>query len=151
MPTRKPKKVFDVKKINGIEIRQRISDGYIDAISICDACDKDFADFMQVRFTKRFLTELSRDTKLMESELIQKQDGVDEIWVHPLIALNLSQWASPKIAVKIPQWIMQWYCSNNKSDFVSTSGVRFEDIDPTFTSMIQKATQFNPDKINAEK
>ena len=106
---------------------------------------------MQVRFTKRFLIELSRDTKLMESELIHKEDGVDEIWVHPLIALNLSQWASPKIAVKIPQWIMQWYCANNKSDFVSSSGVHFEDIDNNFTSMIRQAAQFNPDKVNAEK
>lgn len=151
MPTRKPKKFFEVKKINGIEIRQRLSDGYIDAIGICDACDKDFADYMQVRFTKRFLTELSRDTQLSEAELIQKESGVDEIWVHPMMALNLSQWAAPKIAIKIPQMIMEWYCKNNQQNFVSSSGVRFEDIDSGFATMIRKASQYNPDTTNTKK
>ena len=146
MPTRKPKKFFEMKKINGIEIRQRLSDGYMDAIGICDACGKDFADYMQIRFTRRFLTELSRGTGLTESELVQEEEGVDEIWVHPMVALNLSQWASPKIAVKVPQMIMEWYGKNRHPDFVTSSGVRFEDIDPDFAAMISRAANYNPGK-----
>lgn len=157
MPTRKPKKTFEMKKVNGIEIRQRLSDGYIDAIAVCDACDKDFADYIQIRFTKRFLAELSRDTGISESDLIQKEDGIDEIWVHPQVAVNLSQWASPKLAVLIPKRVFEWLSKNNKQEdpvvttaFISSSGVKFEDIDPTFTAMISKAANFNPNNEDTE-
>ena len=157
MPTRKPKKSFEMKKVNGIEIRQRLSDGYMDAMAICDACDKDFADYIQIRFTKRFLVELSRDTGINESDLIQKEDGVDGIWVHPQIAINLAQWASPKLAVIIPKWALEWSIKSAKTmeptekpKFVSSSGVKFEDIDPSFAAMISKAAKFNPDEDNTE-
>lgn len=115
MPTRKPKKSFEMKKVNGVEIRQRLSDGYIDATAICDACDKDFSDYAQIRFTKRFITELSHETGIDETVLLQKADGVAEIWVHPLIAINISQWASPKLAVKVPKWILEWYANEAKN------------------------------------
>ena len=121
-----------MKKVNGIEIRQRLSDGYIDAMAICDACDKEFSDYAQIRFTKRFIAELSRETGIEETVLLQKSDDADEIWVHPQVAINISQWASPKLEVTV------------KSE--STSGVKFEDIDPDFTAMIGKAARYNPDK-----
>ncbi len=153
MPTRKPKKSFEMKKVNGIEIRQRLSDGYMDAMAICSACDKEFADYIQVRITQRFLRELSRSTGINETELIQKAEGVDEIWVHPQIAINMAQWASPKLAVKIPQWIIEWYVKQEtvtpKEVTVktkSTSGVKFEDIDHDFAALIGKAAKFNPDR-----
>lgn len=153
MPTRKPKKSFEMRKVNGIEIRQRLSDGYMDAMAICDACDKDFADYVQVRFTQRLVRELSRSTGMNETELIQKAEGVDEIWVHPQLAINLSQWASPKLAVKVPQWIIEWYVKQEKVieeevavKTESTSGIKFEDMDHDFAAMINKAANFNPDK-----
>lgn len=153
MPTRKPKKSFEMRKINGVEIRQRQSDGYIDAVGVCDACDKDFSDYAQARFTKRFITELSKHIGKDECDLIQKVDGVGEIWVHPQVALNLSQWASPKLAVKIPEWILEWRVKQKGNGTTAppmpkatSSGVRFEDIDPGFAAMIGKAAKFNPDK-----
>lgn len=153
MPTRKPNKAFEMKKINGIEIRQRQSDGYIDAVSICDACDKDFSDYMNIRFTKRFLSELSRNVEISTTDLIQSKTEVDEIWVHPQVAINLSQWASPKLAVLIPQWVLEWHLKKNSSPtpttnsvFVTSSGVKFEDIDSGFAAMIRQAAEFNPDK-----
>lgn len=154
MPTRKPKKSFEMKKVNGVEIRQRLSDGYIDVMAICDACDKDFSDYIQIRFTKRFIAELSRETGIEEAVLLQKSDEVDEIWAHPQIAVNISQWASPKLAVKIPKWVLEWYAkeakkSDTKEVIVkseTTSGVKFSDIDSDFTAMIGKAAKYNPDK-----
>ena len=154
MPTRKPKKSFEMKKVNGVEIRQRLSDGYIDVMAICDACDKDFSDYIQIRFTKRFIAELSRDTGIEEAVLLQRSDEVDEIWAHPQIAVNISQWASPKLAVKIPKWVLEWYAKEaKKSDTKevilkseTTSGVKFSDIDSDFTAMIGKAAKYNPDK-----
>ena len=154
MPTRKPKKSFEMKKVNGVEIRQRLSDGYIDAMAICDACDKEFSDYAQIRFTKRFIAELSRETGIEETVLLQKSDDADEIWVHPQVAINISQWASPKLAVKVPKWILEWYANETKKSVTkevtvkseSTSGVKFEDIDPDFAAMISKAARYNLDK-----
>lgn len=153
MPTRKSKKSFEMKKVNDVEIRQRLSDGYIDAVAICDACGKDFSDYVQIRFTKRFIAELSRETGIEETALLQKTDGTDEIWVHPQVAINLSQWASPKLAVIIPKRIFEWLSKTNKQEepvtttaFVSSSGVKFEDIDPAFSAMISKAAKLSPDK-----
>lgn len=142
-----------MRKVNGIEIRQRMSDGYMDAVAICDACDKDFAEYIQVRFTQRLLRELSRSTGISETELIQKAEGVDEIWVHPQIAINLSQWASPKLAAKVPKWIIEWYIKQEKdtpkevtTKTESTSGIKFEDIDKDFALMIRKATKYNQEE-----
>lgn len=143
-----------MKKVNGIEIRQRLSDGYIDAMAICDACDKDFSDYIQIRFTRRFIAELSRETGIDETGLLQKEDGIDEIWVHPQVAINISQWASPKLAVKVPKWVLEWYANGAKKTVTkevtvkseSTSGVKFEDIDPDFAAIIGKAAKYNPGK-----
>ena len=86
--------------------------------------------------------------------MLQKTDGTDEIWLHPQVAINISQWASPKLAVKVPQWILAWYAQEvNKSETKeatikseSTSGVRFDDIDSDFAAMISKAARYNPNK-----
>ena len=43
MPTRKPK--YNMKEINGIEINQRVSDGYLDATAMCDSCDKELDEY----------------------------------------------------------------------------------------------------------
>ncbi len=152
MPTRKPKKSFEMRKVNGIEIRQRTSDGYIDAISVCDACDKDFAEYLNIRFTKRFLVELSRDTGIGESELVQQtEDDCNEVWVHPQVAINLSQWTSTKLAVLIPKLVIEWFIKVSgkvpvvdKDKFVTPTGVKFEDIDPKFTGWIEQAIKYNP-------
>ena len=140
-------------KVNGVEIRQRQSDGYIDAVGVCDACDKDFSDYAQARLTRKFLAELSKHTGIGECDLVQKADGVDEIWVHPQVALNLSQWASPKLAVKIPELVIEWRLKQKGNETIAppvsrttSSGVKFEDIDPDFASFIGKAAKFNPKK-----
>ena len=143
-----------MRKVNGIEIRQRLSDGYMDAVALCDVCDKEFTDYIQVRITQKFLRELSRSTGINETELIQKAESLDEIWVHPQIAISLSQWASPKLAVKVPMWIIEWYANEAKKSVIkeitikseSTSGVKFDNMDPDFAAMISKAIRYNPDK-----
>lgn len=63
----------------------------------------------------------------------------------------------PKLAVLIPKRVFEWLSKNNKQEdpvvttaFISSSGVKFEDIDPTFTAMISKAANFNPDNEDTE-
>lgn len=153
MPTRKPS--FNMKEINGVKIHQRTSDGYIDATAMCDSCDKDFKEYMQIRFTQRFLTELSNVLEIDKSDLIQDADE-DIIWIHPQAAINLAQWCSVKLAVLIPQWAFEWM---NKTSTPNTEEVKtekplknkFEDYDPNFGALIDKAIAFDPRKNKAPK
>lgn len=149
MPTRKPKRITEMRKINKVEIRLRLSDGYIDAAAICDAADRELSEYTELRMTRKFMAELSKETDLSESELLSVSE--DGAWAHPRVAINLAQWASPKLAVKIPMWIIEWSvrkagANAPQTPAASTSGVKFEDIDPAFTSLISRAASFDPGK-----
>lgn len=146
MPIRKPK--FTMKEVNGISINQRLSDGYINAVEICDACDKDFSEYTQIRFTKRFLNELSRELEMPVSKLVQ-EISENEIWIHPQVAINLANWGSTKLAVLIPIWVLEWMLNKKVSEEPkeeSTPKSKFSDYDPEFGSWIDKAIAFDPSK-----
>ena len=148
MPTRKPK--YNMKEINGIEINQRVSDGYLDATAMCDSCDKELDEYLNIRFTSRFINELSRSLGITETELIQFQEGNDEVWVHPMLAINLAQWCSVKLAVIIPQWVFDWMYENvSQEKEVKSENPpknKFDDYDPQFGEWISKAIAYDPRK-----
>ena len=93
-------------------IYQRATDGYVDATAMCHAAGKDFAGYMALPTTVDFLEELSKDTSIPTSDLIQNlpddRHGVIATWVHPYIALNLGQWLSPKFTLLVSKWIDEW-------------------------------------------
>jgi hypothetical protein len=65
-----------------------------------------------LKATNEFINELSSDTGIPISALIQSVKGGDPrfqgTWVHPQIAINLAQWASPKFAVLVSKWVFEW-------------------------------------------
>lgn len=132
-------------KVNGEEINQRLSDGYLNATEMCDVYSKEFVDYLQVRFTKRFLAELSRETKIDKSELIQDKGEGYDIWVHPQVAINLAQWLSPKLAVLIPIWVLDWMQKPTMSEEESRN--QFDDYDPEFGKLIDIALEIDPRKL----
>lgn len=155
MPVRKPR--FIMREISDVKIRQRISDGYFDATAMCEASDMDLVDYLELTSTKKFLKVLSKETELKISDLVHSKDKDGAIWIHPNVALNLSQRAKPYIAIIIPKWVFEWMKKLNEentpseNEFRTTSGVKFEEIDPEFGSWIKKAAKFNPDKNNTEQ
>lgn len=150
MPTKKPK--YMKLKVNGEEINQRLSDGYMNATEMCDLYSKDFVDYSQIRFTKRFLTELSRETKIDKSELVQDKGEGDDIWIHPQVAINLAQWISPKLAVLVPMWVYEWMSKQSKpaDESIETPKSKFANYDPKFGKLIDKALAFDPRKIKKD-
>lgn len=132
-------------KVNGEEINQRLSDGYLNATEMCDVYSKEFVDYLQVRFTKRFLAELSRETKIDKSELIQDKGEGYDIWVHPQVAINLAQWLSPKLAVLIPIWVLDWMQKPTISEEEPRN--QFDDYDPEFGKLIDIALEIDPRKL----
>lgn len=100
------------REAEAVEINQRLIDGYINATELCQASGKKLSHYMENTSTKAFLTELSSDTGIPISELVQTiRGGIPQFqgtWVHPQVAINLAQWASPRFAVIVSKWIFEW-------------------------------------------
>lgn len=103
------------REFNGVKIRQRTSDNYLDATAMCQANGKLFADYQRLKTTQEFLGELSSVMGIPITEQNQKfiqviQGGKPQnqgTWVHPQISINLAQWCSPKFAMLVTEWIFE--------------------------------------------
>ncbi|WP_140919734.1 KilA-N domain-containing protein [Limnobaculum xujianqingii] len=99
-------------EIEGEIIHLRAKDGYINATAMCQLANKSFHDYSRLKVTGEFLTELSNETGIPVSELIQTFKGgrVENqgTWIHPQVGINLAQWLSPKFAVRVSGWIYEW-------------------------------------------
>jgi len=101
-------------------VPQRPHDGYIDATRLCQRAGKNFHDYRRLAQTQAFLQELSLETGIPVSNLVQTIKGRgDRIeqgnWVHPQVAINLGQWVSAKFAVMVSKWVSEWMSGNIKS------------------------------------
>jgi hypothetical protein len=99
-------------------ILQRAVDGYVNATAMCRAVGKQFNDYIRIGPTREFLAELSTETGIPVSQLIQSFKGGDirtqGSWVHPDVAINLGQWCSPKFAVAVAKWVREWLTGRAK-------------------------------------
>jgi hypothetical protein len=100
------------RELEQTSVVQRINDGYINATQICKAANKVFYNYERLHTTKEYLDYLSFESGIPYSELIQVKKGGNYkeqgTWVHPKVAINLSQWASPKFAVMVSNWVFDW-------------------------------------------
>ena len=98
--------------IDESSINQRAIDGYINATEMCKAAGKRFNNYSQLSTSKDYLKELSLDTGISVSKLMQTFIGrpseLQGTWVHPHVAMHLAQWLSPKFAVQVSKWVSAW-------------------------------------------
>ena len=102
-------------------IRQRSSDGYLNATDMCQATGKRLNNYLRTNTTKAFLSELSDflsknpvtpiSVSEQNQQLIQiTKGGTPEnqgTWVHPYVSINLAQWCSPMFAVLVTNWTFE--------------------------------------------
>ena len=97
-------------------IHQRVRDGYVNATAMCKAAGKKWNDYYRLATTDPFVAELSSETGIPATELIQSVRGGDPTlqgtWVHPQVAINLAQWLSPRFAVLVSKWVVDWMSGN---------------------------------------
>ena len=99
--------------LNNSIINSRKDDNYINAIQLCKAGDKLFNDWYSLEATKKLITdlktEITNDTpneELIHVNSIESNNSIsEEIWIHPMVALELSQWISPNFILEISKWI----------------------------------------------
>lgn len=99
------------------------------------------------------MKELSKEINIPVSDLVQPFESrnrtINGTWVHPQMAINLAQWASPKLAVLVPQWVFLWMSEQStdvKESPVENPKNKFDDYDPNFKRLIQKAIAYDPVK-----
>jgi len=107
------------RDFHGATIRQRSSDGYLNATDMCQASGKLFTGYKRLKSTQAFLTELtdflSKSPVMLISITEQNQQLIQTIqggtpeeqgtWVHPYVAINLAQWCSSVFAVIVTDWV----------------------------------------------
>ena len=99
-------------EVQGNQIPQRASDGYINATAMCQAAGKAWFEYYRLKTTGPFLAVLSAETGIPVSDLTQSLKGGDVrlqgTWVHPQVAVNLAHWLSPHFAVQVSKWVYEW-------------------------------------------
>jgi hypothetical protein len=103
---------YKTKMFCNAAIRQRITDGYLNATDMCKANKKLYGHWYSLGSTKEYLNELSSDIGIPISELIQIKKGGKSnqqgTWIHPYAATNLAQWLSPKFAVFVSKLVVRY-------------------------------------------
>lgn len=96
-------------------IRQRASDGFINATAMCKAAGREYSRYRELKSTNDFFQALSLDLGLSEVQLTHRIMGTpggdarnQGIWVHPQIAIDLAQWLSPEFKVRVTKWVFDW-------------------------------------------
>lgn len=113
-------KSFDVDQIVQFEnysIHARKEDGYINAGKLCTMCNKKFAHWFENKRSKEFMKELElqfKEANLNKPLYINfKKDKIHGTYVHPLVAINIAQWASTKFEVRIVSWIFELFLTGS--------------------------------------
>ncbi len=129
--------------IQDTNVRQRESDGYINASHLCDLANKRWHNYFQNTGTKAFIDELSIETGIPASSmwgLVQiRKGGVKNeqgTWVHPQVAIHLAQWLSPAFAVKVSKWVFNWMSGKRLDDRQKNKELQLYNVDLTLDSLL---------------
>ena len=87
---------------------------YINAIQLCKAGDKLFNDWYSLDSTKKLITDLKKEiTNDTPIDIIERNNSIiEEIWIHPKLALELAFWISPNFILQISKWFYDLYDKN---------------------------------------
>lgn len=100
--------------LNNSIINSRKEDMYINAIQLCKASDKLFNDWYSLDSTKKLITDLKKEiTNDTPIDIIERNNSIiEEIWIHPKLALELAFWISPNFILQISKWFYDLYDKN---------------------------------------
>lgn len=117
------------RKVNGVLVEQRSSDGFINATAMAVAHGKDISDWLKTGDTWELVVELARDlgiqinsdfypnsvkTRVSASypSLVSVRRGSPEngggTWIHPDLAVPCASWCNKAFAIQVSRWIREW-------------------------------------------
>jgi hypothetical protein len=93
-------------KLNNTIILCRPTDGYVSAKRICLSVNKDFYEWNNLNKVKSFISDLYESQEDKKYKVIIDDDGTDEIWIHPHLAICLGKWISDEYENEILLWLV---------------------------------------------
>lgn len=115
--------------VNGIDIDQRIVDGFLNATAMCVAHGKDVSEWLALEATLRLVSALAKKlglnpiagkvgnsvyTRVSASypTLVVVKRGAPKTgggtWVHPKLAVHVGQWCNEEFALQVSDWVEEW-------------------------------------------
>jgi hypothetical protein len=96
------------RDFHGATIRQRSSDGYLNATDMCQSTGKRLNDYRRLKSTQEYLDVFSLKTGIPVIKIIEVKSGrYGGTWIHPKASINLAQWSSPEFAVMVTEWVFE--------------------------------------------
>lgn len=93
-------------KLNNIIIETRNSDNYINATQLCKAGNKNFNDWYHLDTTKNIINILENEIDNTRQIIINNTKLNQDIWIDPILAIQLAQWISVIFSLYISKWII---------------------------------------------
>ncbi|MBD2139773.1 KilA-N domain-containing protein [Anabaena sp. FACHB-1237] len=143
------------RDVNGIQVEQRISDGFINATAMCLAHNKNINDWFTTKDTFDLFVALADDlgieiksgefrnldiARLSASKyskiflgLVLSKRGSPETgggtWLHPDLAIQLAQWCNKPFAIQVSKWIREWMTTgkNPVYDYLDLDRIVYRD------------------------
>jgi hypothetical protein len=105
-----------IHQANGLNIGQRIEDGYINLTQMAKAYKKRVDNWLRLKDTEDLLIQFERQEKLNTSDLrslkppliIKRGKHNGGTWGHPDIAIQFAQWLDKGFALQVSRWIREW-------------------------------------------
>ncbi|AFZ11338.1 KilA, /APSES-type HTH DNA-binding domain protein [Crinalium epipsammum PCC 9333] len=103
-------------ELNGVLVKQRVTDGYINATALAKAYEaatgtrKDVRNWLLTERAKAYIEYLSAKTEIHVLELVQVKKGgnVSGTWIHPKLAIPFATWLSIEFEFQVSEWVEEW-------------------------------------------
>jgi hypothetical protein len=96
------------RDFHGAKIRQRSSDGYLNATDMCQAVGKLFADYKRLKTTQEYFETYALTMGIPIIKIIEVKSGrYGGTWIHPKVAIHLAIWCDPHFAVMVSEWVYE--------------------------------------------
>lgn len=104
------------RKLQGIAVYQRESDGYVNATQICKVHQtitgerKDPGDWLRLKQAESAINKLSAVTGIPVTELTHVKQGgkYQGTWIHPRLAVRFTMWVNDDFSLAVEDWIHEW-------------------------------------------
>ena len=111
------KNKFIERKLQGFEVYQRQTDGYINATQICKAHTKitgerrDPNDILKTAAMQRAISKLSTVTNIFVTDLVQTQTGgkYQGTWIHPRLGVRFTMLLNDDFSLLVEDWVHSWF------------------------------------------
>ena len=106
--------------MNNQIIQFREIDNYINATQLCKAGWKKLNDWIRLDYVKELINVIACEAGIPASQLIDSKKGnsfnfKQGSWIHPDLAIQLTQWLSPQFALQVSCWIRELFTKGNVS------------------------------------